>query len=518
MQKEQKHFSIFNLFLGKFKLHQIKMTKSRLFLFFLLYFLSFPKVNSLCAQQSITDSLQKILPNIKDDTARLNLMNEIAKYFSQTGQYDETQKYTENVLSLSRDLLASKKNEIEKSVIQKNIGNAYNMVGYVFESRGSYPEALKNYNASLEIRLLLNNKKNIAGSLSNIGNVYYFQGNYPEALRNYYRSLKIREEIGDKRGIANIYGNIAGIYYSQGNYSDALKNYKSALKIREDIGDKHGIAFSHAGIGAVYFMEKKYSEAIENHEAAIRLSKELDDKHTISDEYNNLGVIYNQQAEYNKALNTYSLSLKMREEMNDSSGIASSYINIGDVYLNMKKIADAKNYLQKGIKLALNIGSKEIIKSSYYALVKIDSIEGNFKQGFIDYKKYILYRDSLNNEVNTKKIVQSQMQYEFDKKDQLAKSDQDKKDAIAFEEKRKQKTILISVISGLGLMVFFAIFLYRSYLQKRKANIEITKQKEVIEHKQKEILDSIRYAKRIQQSLLPTEKYIERQFRKLNKK
>lgn len=36
------------------------------------------------------------------------------------------------------------------------------------------------------------------------------------------------------------------------------------------------------------------------------------------------------------------------------------------------------------------------------------------------------------------------------------------------------------------------------------------------EEKQKEILDSIHYAKRIQQSLMPTGKYIDKQLRKLN--
>lgn len=36
-----------------------------------------------------------------------------------------------------------------------------------------------------------------------------------------------------------------------------------------------------------------------------------------------------------------------------------------------------------------------------------------------------------------------------------------------------------------------------------------------VEEKQKEILDSIRYAKRIQQSLLPTEKYIDKKLKEL---
>ncbi len=46
---------------------------------------------------------------------------------------------------------------------------------------------------------------------------------------------------------------------------------------------------------------------------------------------------------------------------------------------------------------------------------------------------------------------------------------------------------------------------------------QIKKQKDLVEEKQKEILDSIHYAKRIQKSLLPTEKYIDKNLDRLKK-
>ena len=49
------------------------------------------------------------------------------------------------------------------------------------------------------------------------------QGNYPEALKNYLASLKIREEIGDKQRIAESYNNIGNVYENMGNYPEALK-------------------------------------------------------------------------------------------------------------------------------------------------------------------------------------------------------------------------------------------------------------------------------------------------------
>ena len=45
---------------------------------------------------------------------------------------------------------------------------------------------------------------------------------------------------------------------------------------------------------------------------------------------------------------------------------------------------------------------------------------------------------------------------------------------------------------------------------------ETQQQKHIIEEKQKEILDSIYYAKRIQTALITSEKYIERNLNELN--
>ena len=47
--------------------------------------------------------------------------------------------------------------------------------------------------------------------------------------------------------------------------------------------------------------------------------------------------------------------------------------------------------------------------------------------------------------------------------------------------------------------------------------VYLLKQKNLVDEKQKEILASIRYAKRIQESLLPSERYIDRNLKELNK-
>jgi hypothetical protein len=90
-----------------------------------------------------------------------------------------------------------------------------------------------------------------------------------------------------------------------------------------------------------------------------------------------------------------------------------------------------------------------------------------------------------------------------------------KKEAISLAEQKKQKVIIYSVSAVLVLVIGFAFFVYRSFLEKKRANIEIGQQKTIIEQKQKEIIDSIQYAKRIQVALLTPERYIERNLKRL---
>src|SRR4051812_26815985 len=95
------------------------------------------------------------------------------------------------------------------------------------------------------------------------------------------------------------------------------------------------------------------------------------------------------------------------------------------------------------------------------------------------------------------------------RKSPLPNCSRKKKEAISLAEQKKQKVIIYSVSAVLVLVIGFAFFVYRSFLEKKRANIEIGQQKTIIEQKQKEIIDSIQYAKRIQVALLTPERYIE---------
>ena len=103
------------------------------------------------------------------------------------------------------------------------------------------------------------------------------------------------------------------------------------------------------------------------------------------------------------------------------------------------------------------------------------------------------------------------MNFNFEKKEAALKAEQEKKDAVS-------RIVIYSVSGGFLVVLLLAVFIFRGYKQKKRANHIITEQKLIVEEKQKEIIDSINYAKRIQQSLLPTEKYIAKNLERLREK
>jgi signal transduction histidine kinase len=391
-----------------------------------------------------------------------------ALYF--LGKYKEALKNFNNELKLYDELLTSA-TTVYKSKILRQKGHAYNNIGDINWSQGNYPEGVKNFLTALRIFQEIGNKKGIGWAYNNIGLIYYEQGNYPEALKNYLAALKIQEEIGDKENIPGSYDNIGVVCMEQGNFKEALKNYNTALKLYEKLGDKKGKAEILNNIGIVYDRQGHYDEALKNHLAALKLHEEFCDKRWEINDLNNIGIIYSDQGNYPEALKNHFAALKINEEIGDKEMMALSYINIGNNYIKLKENNKASRYLNKGLSLAKKINNLRIIRESYMDLADLDSAQGDFKHSLENYKMYIIYRDSLVNKENTKKTVEIQMQYEFDKKESLAKVEQEKKNALALKEMQKQKLIRNALIGGFALLLILGVIISIIMIQSREIRL-----------------------------------------------
>ncbi|HEX7415281.1 MAG TPA: tetratricopeptide repeat protein [Bacteroidia bacterium] len=324
-------------------------------------------------------------------------------------------------------------------------------------------------------------------------------------------NLTIREKLKDKEGIANAYHDIGQVYNDQGISDKAILNYELCLTLRTQLNDKKGIAVVYSDLGIMYDIAGKYAKALRHNMMSLKIREEIKDSAGLPDSYINIGIIYKEQGDYNEALKYYRACLPLYQKTNYTRGIISYYYSIGEIYRLKRDFASAQTMLNKAIDLAHKIASKSNIRDIYQELSFLDSTKGNYKFAFQNYIKYISYRDSLINEESTKRTFEEQFKYDTEKREAAAKAEQDKKGALAASDKKRQQLIVYAVAGVLLIVIIFSALLYKRFrlTNKQKKIIEIKsketeEQKHLIEEHQKEIIDSITYAKRLQQAILPT--------------
>jgi len=399
------------------------------------------------------------------------------------------------------------------------IANLLNNIAFIWNYQGKVEKALNYWEKSLMLREVMGDKKGVANSLTNIGFVYHNQGNISRALEHYNRSLKIQEGIHDKEGMAYSLHNIAAIQQDQGDIEGAIKNFEKSLKFREEIGDKRGIGYSLKSIADLYNIKSNFSEALKYFEKSLKVREEIGELQGIAYSLNSLGTINLTLKNIPKALEYYHRALKLMRTLGNKQGMAASFNYLGSIYLKLgikgnvspakqKNYLIAQKYLDSSLVLSKQLGFPVEIRNAEQFLSQIDSAKGNYSGAFEHYKQFIIYRDSINNQSTRKASIKSQLKYEYEKKEAVIKEQQEKERAISEEQNSRQQIIIWSVGCGLLFVIVFVAFVFRSLKTTRE-------QKIIIEEKQKEILDSINYAKRIQMALIPSEKQIHQILKKL---
>lgn len=395
--------------------------------------------------------------------------------------------------------------------------NSFNELGKTFIVKGDYLKADSFINLSLKSLKNVNFKSGLFNALTNKGVIYWYQDNYPKALEFHLKALHVAEQMNSKMFTSRALANIGLVYASKNGYDKALDYYHQALKIKRQIGDKKAEVILLSNMAKIYDDKSDEEHALDYYSQSLKVAEDVKNiSGMIALNYEGIGSVYSEQGKLVKAMSYFENALRIADSLADKKLTSSTLVNIGSLNLLEGNYIKAELNLQKAVEIAESIGNVTHQKDAYFKLSEVYGKLNKWDLSLRNYKNYIKTQDSIFNQDNTKKMVRLEMNYEFDKKEEAAKIEQQKKEVIAQAESRKQKIIILSIAVILILVLFFAVYVYRSLKEKQRINVEITQQKHVIEEKQKEILDSIYYAKRIQTALITSEKYIERNLNKLN--
>ncbi|MBK6835904.1 MAG: tetratricopeptide repeat protein [Bacteroidetes bacterium] len=352
-------------------------------------------------------------------------------------------------------------------------------------------------------------------ALSNIGYVYMDKGNIGKAIEYYLKCIELNKGKYEENQQAN-YSYIATAYSRIKDTANAFYYFNEALQIAIKEKDLHEQASNLNNIGTAYFHVNDYLNAEKYYEQALKLYKTTGSKSDYAGTLMNVGAIQIKKKNFKKANVCLTEVLTITRENDFKVTEMLCLASFGELYAQTNRFDKADSCFKESIKMALSFSSKSYIRNILGVAAESYATSENYKKSYESLKEYIKYNDSLTIEENQKLMAQSSAKYSVSQKQ--ASIDLLKKDGeianAKMESDRKTKVLLLSIL-GLSVLAMFVIYNRYRLTQKQKKIIEkqkheVEQQKDIIEHqkelvdeKQKEILDSITYAKRLQRAILP---------------
>lgn len=441
-------------------------------------------------------------------------MNLKAKGLGAFNEYDQAEKLVDSAMIVAR--------RIED---QYGLSACYYYLGSFYSDKGDFPKCVSFMEKSLEIRLKIGDEIGSAACYAFLGLSYSYMDDYLKGIELIQKSIVIRERLNDKRGLANSYLTLYKVYSEIGEFDKAMKSEFKSLSICQELKDLQCVSGRYTNIGEIYQRKGMNTNALFYHFKALELSRKLGIKNRIAQVQENIARVYFQLGQ-NKLANFYlDSSAVLREIIGDEIGLTTIELVRAEIHLKEKDFENAilssNHALSAGIRMKL----PHVIKEAHSLLHRAYSFQKDSKNALFHFEKFVYLRDSIFNIDQSKELLRKELEFNFAKKQAMDRLQQVKKSEKAKVESKKQKNIILFSSSALAivtLLLGFSIWQFRLKNRSKKelesANVNLSfknyelvekssiieSQSAIIQKKNMEIRDSIRYAHKIQTAVLST--------------
>lgn len=375
-----------------------------------------------------------------------------------------------------------------------------------------YVEALDSYQRGIEVAMNKDSAHLLAEFYTSAGIVYDYLGDYHSALGYYETAFRLMDSLGDQRWKAAILNNIGALFVSWNKHEVALGFFKKSLIIEQSIKNNKGIAESLQNIGISFRNTGQTDSAMWYYEKSLALSIDLKDSIMISTSYDNIGYVFLDQGDANQAMRWFQKALDIQRAIDDRLGIVYSLNNLGLAARILNDVSKSESFFRESITEARKSGLNKEALVAWENIVSISESKGDFQGALAAMKEVIFLRDTLFNEMSTRKMAEMEARFELNNKNKELTIRQltiDQQDA----DLQRGRVIRISIIVALMLSIAIAVFLMYLYRQKKAAyqvlllqNIELARQEKLL--KEHDLVSPLVYGQEPPDELPAEEKYI----------
>ena len=476
----------------------------------LLVLLAFSTASN--AQNVNVDSLRIAYDYSEDPYERIQIQIRIADAYYDIRSIDTAIfEYRKAISIIPNDSLDLKANTMNR------LSNAYRKIE-------DMPNKLSTHMAALDLYKKSGNKEEIARSLALVGRDYYDEAVYDTAM-TYYMDAK---EVYEQNSIYNEeYGFllhfIGSVFKRQGDDIMACEYYNQEI----DYGREHGFPTIEAEGLYLASICLDADEALRNYNKSLSIYKEHGHTNMIPLMYTLISGAYENMGKMDSSLYYQEECIKLWREEGSISHLASALSQIAWLYTELGRYNDAEKALIEAEEVASRTGIKVYIryKDIYHSYYYLYYEKGNYQKAVEYQTLYYAYKDSVRAQEHQDAILEMEMIYNDEKarsdlamKEKEVKLQQLESDKLR-EEKESETFIKYISFGGLAIVLILGVFVYLKYRESQKQKVMISAQKremqfqkELVEEKNKDIMDSMVYASSIQKAIITSEDYLSEMF------
>lgn len=348
----------------------------------------------------------------------------------------------------------------------------------VLPAQDGQQSKISEYESIIQKHQQANNTTEVANYQGKLGYLYWEAGNTAKAVEYFQKAMQNNETLGNENAIRTLASNIGLIYYEKDEYDKALTYFRKSLPINQKLKKRYDLATNYVNISYALQSLKRYDEAIDNIQKALPIFQELNDVKSMRSCYTSLSDNYEKLGRHDKSKEYFDLATSLNKQMQSAE---------------MKKLESRTQEAE-----AISRAKDQELQSTKGTLEEVIQVTSE-KQMEIDLLSKARELDSLKHQAREQEM--------------------------GIREKQK-KNVILSLVLGLIVIFIISTLIFFQLNQKKKANKlleqrnqqiseqkkELEEQHEIVSNQKKKITDSIHYAQRIQQAILPTQAEMEKAF------
>lgn len=387
-------------------------------------------------------------------------------------------------------------------------GDALHYIGVSYAWQGNYEMAMDYYNQALKAYEINKDPGRMSLIHTSIGGVYFDQNKYLENLDYWLLAKSYSEKGDDKKRTETCNNNLGVLYLRIGKDQEAKALFEENLALGLKNGWVVSAGYAYINLAGIYLSNNQLDTA----ELYARKSFEIHEK--VGNERQAASVLQDlSEIEFRKGNKELGLkyALQMVDEMKrlkDDFNYNSGKVFLGEKYLYLKEYQKAVSNCASAYESALKIESLGLQKSACKCLSKAYYYTGEHKKAYEYEMRFQELEDSILNDNVSLDLAKREFEFGYQLKAEKDSLEQARISEIQelehqSEIKRQRNLTYFGLILA-AILLMLTLYVFRNFQKKKKVNREILLSKEIIEVKNKEITDSINYAKRIQTAMLPS--------------